>query len=137
MDQIELAKKIAFEKHNGQFRRDGVTPYINHPAEVVRLLEKSNASAHEIAAGWLHDVIEDTGTTLEELTNLGVSEDVLFIVGYLTRLQQESYEDFIKRIYPSVRASKIKVADIIANLNDDPTPKQVKKYAKALKTLLF
>ena len=71
MDQIELAKKIAFEKHNGQFRRDGVTPYINHPAEVVRLLEKSNASAHEIAAGWLHDVIEDTGTTLEELTNLG------------------------------------------------------------------
>jgi len=137
MNQIELAKEIAYAKHAGQFRRDGVTPYIEHPKAVAKILEESMFNDSIIAAGWLHDVLEDTNTSVEELIQRGVSGDVIFLLNFLTKRRGESYEDFIKRILSSFEASQVKTADIIANLNDDPTPKQVKKYAKALKTLLF
>lgn len=57
---IELAREIATESHVGQFRRDGVTPYIDHPAAVVT---RVGSDLRMIAVVWLHDVLEDTSET--------------------------------------------------------------------------
>src|ERR1700748_2497543 len=64
------AAELAARRHNGMARKGrGNEPYINHLAEVANLLATatSGADAELVAAGWLHDTIEDTGTTREEL----------------------------------------------------------------------
>ena len=63
---IERAYKYASERHNTQYRKSG-EPYIIHPLEVALILTSFNAGPSTIAAGLLHDVIEDTSVTHEEM----------------------------------------------------------------------
>src|SRR3569833_1998510 len=68
---VSEAAELAARRHNGMARKGRVNdPYINHHAEVANLLATATdgADAELVAAGWLHDVIEDTDTTREELT---------------------------------------------------------------------
>ena len=70
MSQILLARSIAEEAHLGQFRRDGKTPYIEHPRQVSHRLY--HLDDNYIAAAWLHDVIEDNSNfTLNSLRDRG------------------------------------------------------------------
>lgn len=137
MNQIDLCKKIAYEAHEGQFRRDGVTPYIEHPKRVVEILGASEMSNDTmICVAWLHDVIEDCNMTKERLRELGVSNIALRILSFLTKKEGVGYESYIKKIYSgSYWARRIKIADIVSNLTDNPTEKQVVKYTKALMML--
>ena len=64
---IVKAYEVAKEKHDGQFRKSG-DPYIQHPIEVAYILATLHAGPSTIVAGLLHDVLEDTDTTKEELT---------------------------------------------------------------------
>src|SRR6201989_1186957 len=67
---VSEAAELAARRHNGMARKGrGSEPYINHLAEVANLLSTATdgADAELIAAGWLHDTIEDTETTREEL----------------------------------------------------------------------
>src|SRR5215468_6749955 len=67
---ISEAAEFAARRHNGMTRKGrGNEPYINHLAEVANLLAAATdgADAELVAAGWLHDSIEDTATTAEEL----------------------------------------------------------------------
>lgn len=57
-DLVTLASSIARKSHDGQFRRNGTTPYITHPEAVARSLEGEHPNV--IAAAWLHDTLEDT-----------------------------------------------------------------------------
>lgn len=123
------AKEIATLAHQGQFRRDGVTPYIEHPAAVASVFS-IGTWAEEIA--WLHDVIEDTDWTAQDLLDHGINGLVVDSVMTLTHQKGESYEDYIARISLDDWATQVKLADIAANLADNPTEKQRKKYAKAI-----
>ena len=137
-DLVKRAEQFARKAHDGQFRRDGVTPYIMHVEKVVSLLKSSKwfYTDEMIAAAWLYDVVEDCDVPFSFI-GMNFSFKVLDYVERLTRRKDESYEDFISRIKLCDSASQIKVADILANLSDNPTPKQVKKYSAALITLLF
>jgi guanosine-3',5'-bis(diphosphate) 3'-pyrophosphohydrolase len=65
---ITKAKEFATRVHQGQLRNDIYdNPYIIHPQEVVELVTASGGSTAEIAAAWLHDTVEDTPTTIEEI----------------------------------------------------------------------
>src|ERR1700724_1494237 len=67
---VSEAAELAARRHNGMARKGrGSEPYINHLAEVANLLSSATdgADAELVAAGWLHDTIEDTETTREEL----------------------------------------------------------------------
>jgi (p)ppGpp synthase/HD superfamily hydrolase len=67
---VSESAELAARRHNGQQRKGrGSEPYINHLAEVANLLAAATdgADAELVAAGWLHDAIEDTETTREEL----------------------------------------------------------------------
>lgn len=68
MDIVTKAKEFASEVHKDHVRNDEVkTPYIFHLEEVAELIKESGGSDLEIAAGWLHDTVEDTQTTIEDI----------------------------------------------------------------------
>ena len=64
---IHKAIEFAAKKHRNQTRKGSDTPYIIHPVEVMLFLKESGCSADVVAAGVLHDTLEDTDTTFEEL----------------------------------------------------------------------
>lgn len=124
---------IASAAHHGQFRRDGQTPYIEHPKAVVSRLTGDTTAQ---AVAWLHDVLEDTSETVESLREQGISEDILEAVQDLTKDKRASYEEYLNKLTRNPLAKKVKIADMLSNLADAPTERQIRKYAKALLFLL-
>ena len=125
------ALEFATKAHEGQFRRDGVTPYIEHPKQVASAFEE-DSFYYEIAL--LHDVLEDTDTTEAELLKHfdGFTVDILRT---LTHGKNEPYEEYINRVMWDTVAVRVKLADIAANLADAPTPRQIVKYTNALRQM--
>lgn len=76
---IEQAIQFAAIKHAGQMRKSTNVPYISHPFAVAMMLQKSGFRAEVIAAGILHDTLEDTSATAEEISTL-FGEEVLTLV---------------------------------------------------------
>jgi len=113
-DQVVIAKAIATIAHRGQVDKAGV-PYIEHPARVVALLESPTNRA--VAAAWLHDVLEDTDITAEDLTAAGVSHEVVYDVALLTRTKEQSSEDYYEALRHARHARHVKLADIADNTN--------------------
>lgn len=79
----EKARLFATERHEGQVRKYTGEPYINHPAAVVEIVRSVPHTEAMLAAAWLHDTVEDTCTTLQEVTDLFGIEVGAF-VGMLT-----------------------------------------------------
>lgn len=133
MDLVEIARTIATQAHEGQFRRDGVTPYMEHPAAVASRAPKSEESQ---AAAWLHDVLEDTDLSRQDLIAQGIPEDVVTAVEALTKQDGLSYEENLERVASNELARGVKIADMLSNLADSPTQNQIRKYAHGLLRLL-
>ncbi len=64
-EMIDVAIEVAEEAHRGQFRKGSDIPYISHPRAVARILSDAGCSEELVAAGILHDTVEDTSLTLE------------------------------------------------------------------------
>ncbi|WGR98926.1 HD domain-containing protein [Bradyrhizobium sp. ISRA443] len=120
---ISEAAEFAARRHNGMARKGrGSEPYINHLAEVANLLAAvtDGTDAELVAAGWLHDTIEDTGTTREELAR-EFSERVASLVVECTDdmslpkavRRQRQIED---TPHKSPAAKLIKAADKVSNI---------------------
>jgi (p)ppGpp synthase/HD superfamily hydrolase len=118
--QLLLAPQVAARAHRTQKRKDG-TPYIAHPVRValrVAAMHPAQAAYFQIVA-FLHDVVEDTDVTLEELRELGFDEIVIAAVDAVTKRPGEKYTDFILRIKSAgYIAVDVKLADIEDNLED-------------------
>lgn len=127
---VELCKRIAYKVHAGQTRRDGKTLYIKHIEKVVSLVGEDEELQ---CVAWLHDVIEDSQHTMDTLIDLGVPMVIANLVGnVLTHKYEHSYFKYIKNVKIIKIATSVKIADIVANLSDKPTNKQIEKYYKAL-----
>ena len=124
---ILKAYEYAKTKHANQFRKSG-EPYIHHLIEVCYILTTLNCGPTTLIAGLLHDVVEDTDTSLEEIKEL-FGEDVCSIVNSLTKIQRlklshRNEEDFIaedhRKIFlgmaKDVRVIVIKLADRLHNM---------------------
>jgi len=109
---LNKAIEIANKAHAGQFDK-GDEPYILHPLRVM-LTRKNNV---ERICAVLHDVVEDSNITLENLAQEGLSEEVLTVLNCLTRRKDESYEQFIDRILKNETACRIKLADLDDNMD--------------------
>jgi len=133
MNIVKLAKQTATSAHAGHFRRDGVTTYITHPENVAARVAWLGSIYETVA--WLHDVIEDTDITLENLKELGFSFEVLLAVSLLTKKKGQSYKDYLESIKSNPVALGVKSADIMSNLSDSPTARQVDKYTEGMKVL--
>jgi (p)ppGpp synthase/HD superfamily hydrolase len=109
---LEDAIILAAGAHRGQADKAG-EPYILHPLRVMLHLEDEEG---RIAAA-LHDVLEDTATTADNLRDRGYGEKVIEALEALTRREGESYADFIERLAPNPRARRVKLADLADNMN--------------------
>lgn len=125
---INLARQIAITAHAGQFRRDRTTPYIKHPEAVANLVEPR---LKPIA--WLHDVVEDTSVTLDDLKNYGFPQYIIDGVDLITHRKNVTNMDYWRAITQNVDVVTVKRADIRVNLADKPTEQQREKYQRALK----
>ena len=123
---IELAKSVATRAHSGQTRRDG-TPYIKHPERVASKVEDR---LKPIA--WLHDVVEDTEVSINDLYKFGFPEYIIEAVSVLTHSKTQTNVQYWNDIAKNVDAIAVKLADINDNLSDTPSDNQRQKYAKAL-----
>ncbi len=137
-EQIEKARAFAQTCHDGQFRHDGITPYIVHPEMVADIVERLGGGEQEITVAWLHDTMEDcvqhgvTHPVLAERFDLVIAD----AVEALTHREGESYPDSIERAKANTIARRVKLADNLANLSDSPSRKQVAKYAASMIQLL-
>jgi len=129
---ISEAAELAARRHNGMARKGrGKEPYINHLAEVANLLASATdgVDAELVAAGWLHDMIEDTDTTREELAQK-FSERIAALVVECTddmslpkaERRQKQIEDAPHKS-PSAKLVKIadKISNIRARIHSDPS----------------
>ena len=138
MSLLDRAKNMMEKAHEGQTRKDGITPYSNHPKRVVEILRYYGVEDEELLiAGYLHDVIEDTNVKDEEIQKLFGSR-VSSLVKELTFVTQD-YELYIKHVNEISRDAKlVKMADILANLEDnmEKSPTFVSKRIKSLQIIL-
>ena len=114
----------AATSHSGQFRKDGVTPYINHPLEVMHLLAHTgNISDHEILmAAVLHDVLEDTDATADELIERfghRIATIVLELTDDMSLPKEErKRQQLLTCTKLSTEAKVIRISDKICNVYD-------------------
>lgn len=114
-----MAEMYATNAHAGQLR-DGGRPFIEHPAKVVKILSSITDDEHLLAAGWLHDVIEDTEKTHANLY-IAFGEDIANLVNEVTHEgRSDSHGYYFPRL-KSRRAHLLKFADRLANLSDMST----------------
>ena len=137
MSDLDQAISIATKAHSGQLDKAG-KPYILHPLRLMLQFE----SEVEMIIAVMHDVIEDSHFTLQDLNNHGFSIDVIEAINCLTKRKDEDYQRFISRISQNSLAKKIKIEDIKDNLNltrlSNITAKDLQraeKYHRALKFL--
>lgn len=130
MKTYQIALKFIAEKHNGQKRMNG-NPYIIHPIRVSQ--EVSGDIAKTCAL--LHDTVEDTKTTFEEIKSI-FGEEIAVVVEVLTHRKGESYDEYIARVKTNEIATAVKIADISDNLADSPSSHAIEKSAKALDYLI-
>lgn len=127
-----LIAKIA---HEGQKRRNG-EDYINHPVRVAHFVDEKDGDCFiPICAAYLHDVLEDTKETRQSLEEKQVPKEILDVVEILTHKEGEDYFNYIRRIAANPVAKIVEMADIVDNITDSPSAKQIDKYARALKIL--
>ncbi len=141
-DLLDKAIIIATTAHKGQLDKGG-NPYILHPIAVASRVK----TIKQKIVAWLHDVLEDTMVTIEDLKNEGFPEDILSAVVALTRKKEETYTEFCERVSENDLAIDVKIADIQENLDfsrfTNPTEQDIeqyisrsKRYKKALEGLI-
>jgi (p)ppGpp synthase/HD superfamily hydrolase len=137
MSNLDKAILIATEAHAGQVDKAG-QPYILHP---LRLMLKFQSEVERIVA-IMHDVVEDSDITLDNLKSFGFSSEVVNAIDCLTKKTAECYDDFISRISSNELAIKIKIEDIKDNMDltrlnqiDQNDIARIERYHRVLQRL--
>ena len=112
MSALDKAILIATQAHTGQKDRYG-KPYILHP---IRLMMKVYSEQEKVVA-ILHDVVEDSDLTLEDLLREGFSAEIITAVDCITKRNNEPYMDYIERVRSNRIARKVKLADLKDNMD--------------------
>ena len=117
MTTLDKAIQIAVSAHVGQVDKAG-QPYILHPLRVMFSVE----TPHERLAAVLHDVVEDTEITIDDLADEGFPTEVLDAIQALTKLKGESRLDAAMRAVRNPIARKVKLADLADNMDMSRIP---------------
>ena len=132
---VERAGALASLAHAGAVDKAGA-PYIEHPARVAA---RMNTPEEKVVA-WLHDVVEDTDTTLDEI-RVHFGAETAEALDAITHREGEPWADYLMRVKAHPIARAVKIADLIdnSNLSRLPVvkPKDVKRQAKYNRALYF
>lgn len=131
------AMSIAFEAHKEQVDKSGL-PYIFHPFHLAEQMEDEIT----VCVALLHDVVEDTYLTLEDLAKEGFTEDIIDSLRLLTHDDDTPYMDYVKKIKENPIAKMVKLADLRHNSDrsrvdvvDERMLERWEKYKKAIALL--
>lgn len=122
-DKIKSAMNFAQKKHKNQKKKDGITLYINHLEGVVhRIKNLGITDTNVICAAWLHDVLEESDTTFDELIQRFGRETAMLVLSLSKNSdlpKKEAEEQYIKQLKDaSTEAKIIKLCDISSNIKD-------------------
>lgn len=132
------ALKLCFDAHKNQVDKSGM-PYVFHPFHLAEQMMDENTTVVAL----LHDVIEDTDYTIEDLKNVGFNETVLEAISLMTHSKDVPYMDCVAEIKKNPIAKAVKLADLKHNSDlsrhdtvDEKAIKRVEKYRNAIKLLI-
>ncbi len=134
---IDIALAIAKKAHAGQVDKAGID-YIQHPLYVASLVK----TEQEKAVALLHDVIEDSDVTADDLLAVGLSNEVVTAVQILTKKKGQSYQEYLEKVKSNNLARVVKLADLkhssdLSRLKSvtNTDYERVKKYKNAIRYL--
>lgn len=133
----KVALKLCFEAHKDQIDKSGM-PYVFHPFHLAEQMQDEETTIVAL----LHDLIEDTDHTIEDLREMGFGERVLAAIALMTHAPEVPYMDYVAQIKTNSIARAVKLADLRHNSDvsrlDFVTAKdeaRVEKYKKAIALL--
>ncbi len=131
------AMKISFEAHKNQVDKNGM-PYIYHPVHLAEQMTDENT----ICVALLHDVVEDTDITFEDLAKEGFPDEIIAALKLMTHEKSVPYIDYVKQIATNPIASAVKLADLRHNSDltrldvvDEKALARAEKYKQAIALL--
>lgn len=137
-EQLNRAISIAIEAHNGQLDTQNDRPYIEHPFRVMN----AGQTLQEKIVGILHDIIEDTSWTINQLREEGFSEEIVDAIDAISVRDNEQYDDYLLRVGKNSIAVRVKINDLTDNMDirrlneiNYQSLARLQKYLKAYKQL--
>ena len=135
--QTKKALELSFKAHKNQVDKSGI-PYVYHPFHLAEQMETEEA----VIVALLHDVVEDTDCTLEDIRAMGFPDSVVEAIALMTHDKSVPYMDYVAKIKENPIAKAVKLADLKHNSDlsrldvvDEKALKRVEKYAVAIKVL--
>ena len=136
-EYTKLALKLCFDAHKKQVDKSGL-PYVFHPFHVAEQMKDEDTTIVAL----LHDILEDTSLTVDDLREYGFSEEVIAAVAVLCHDPETDYLDYIAKVKKNRIAAAVKLEDLKHNSDltrlDEVTAKDIKrneKYKKAIDIL--
>ena len=129
-DKTKRAIKLCYEAHDGQTDKSGL-PYVHHPLHLAEQMDDEDSTVVAL----LHDIVEDTSYTLDDLESMGFGEAVIDALRLLTHDDSVPYLDYVREIAKNSLAKKVKLADLAHNsdltrLDHEPTERDLERYQK-------
>ena len=131
------ALKLCFEAHKAQTDKTGL-PYVFHPFHLAEQM----TDEYTTVTALLHDVVEDTDYTLNDLQEMGYPDEVIQALSLLTHDDGSEYMDYVKRLKNNPIARAVKLADLKHNSDlsrydtiDNQAIKRTAKYQQAIEIL--
>ena len=138
-DLTKKALKLCFEAHKDQVDKTDM-PYVFHPFHLAEQMDDEISTVCAL----LHDVVEDTDVTFENLLEMGFPKQVIEVLKLLTHESSVPYMDYVKNISFNPIATKVKIADLTHNSDmtrmkqtdiDEWALKRAEKYRQAIALL--
>ena len=131
------ALKLCFEAHKKQVDKSGM-PYVFHPFHLAEQMQTEETTVVAL----LHDLVEDTDYTIEDLVSMGFSKNITDAIALMTHADDVAYMDYVRRIKNNPIAKVVKLADLKHNSDltrldvvDEKALSRKEKYLKAIKLL--
>ena len=136
-DNTKKALKLCFEAHKNQTDKSGM-PYVFHPFHLAEQMKTEETTVVAL----LHDQVEDTEYTIEDLTNMGFDKTITDAIALMTHADDVDYMDYVRMIKENPIAKAVKLADLTHNSDlsrldtiDEKALKRREKYLKAIALL--
>ena len=129
-DKTKKAIKLCYEAHLGQVDKSGL-PYVHHPLHLAEQMSDEDTTVVAL----LHDVVEDTRYTLEDLEAMDFGPDIIEAIRVMTHDDSVPYMDYVREIAGNPIARQVKLADLAHNsdltrLDHEPTEGDLARYRK-------